>query len=121
MSEFAGLWTYERAPGPTQIWLDPTGAGTPPSRLERFGYWSVKTRAFDGRDVDRTEQPVGRLPGRLGQATVVTAPPPATAPTSGESKCDRFGQQAQARPAPSGLGISAQYWPDSHLQNGPCR
>jgi hypothetical protein len=55
--------------------------------LERFGYWSVKTRAFDGRDVDGTEQPVRRLPCRLGQATVpgpenvVTAPLPRDGPT----------------------------------------
>jgi hypothetical protein len=86
MSEFAGLWTYKRAPGPALIWLDPTDAGTPPSPLERFGYWSVKTRVFDGRDVDGTEQPTGGChagltkPRYQGPRTV-TAPPPATAPT----------------------------------------
>jgi hypothetical protein len=129
--------------------------------LERFGYWSVKTRAFDGRDVDGTEQPVRRLPCRLGQATVPgpengrDRSPPPRRPHPGESKYDRAsadrptrvnpgpqdrlsgtkgapeGRQQfppvpgetrrQTLPAPSGLGISAQYWPESHLQNGPRR
>ena len=93
MSEFAGLWTYERTPGPTQIWLDPTGAGTPPSPLERFGYWSVKTRAFDGREVDGTEQPVRRLPCRLGQSTVAGFPP-----VAGEAG-------GQTQPAPSVVSL----------------
>jgi hypothetical protein len=160
MSEFAGLWTYKRAPGPALIWLDQTDAGTPPSPLKRFGYWSVETRAFDERDVDGTEQPTGGCyagltkPRYQGPRTV-TALPPATAPTQAERKYHRFGGRAparqpgiagssvlsgtkgapegrqqfppvageaggQAQPAPSDLGIAAQYL-ESHLQNGPRR
>jgi len=70
--------------------------------LERFGYWSVKTRAFDGRDVDGIEQPVRRLPCRLGQATVPGPEngrdrfPPRDGPTRREQVRPRFGRQARA-------------------------
>ena len=65
MSEFAGHWTYERPQTDADL-----------ARSNRCRHTTlapgaarllvVKTRAFDGRDVDGTEQPV----------SVVTAPLP---------------------------------------------